>query len=293
MNTENTGFKSHIKVLPAVVGTFLYTLGIKMFISGLGLYSGGVMGIGQLISTLIYRFTGPMSFDLSGVIYCIINIPIFILAYKSIGGRFLARTLVCVITTSVFMSLIPAPVVPPVDDELVNCIIGGFISGFGTGLTLRMGASAGGTDIIGLYCIKKGIHISVGNLSLAVNVVLYSICMIAFNAETAIYSILFAAASSLAVDFTYSQSINTEATVITKNHGHEIAEAINCRLVRGVTSWAGRGSYTDEEKQVLCIILSKYEIPALRAIIREIDPHAFVILKEGVRIEGNYLKKLN
>ena len=292
MNTENARSNSPKKVLLAVVGTFFYTLGIKMFISGLGLYSGGVMGLSQLIRTLIVRFFGPMSFDLSGAIYYMINIPIFILAYKSIGRRFLMRTLLCVTTAAVFMSLIPAPAVPLVSDRLVNCIIGGFISGCGLGLTLRMGSSTGGTDIIGLYCIKKDIPISVGNLSLAVNVVLYGVCMIVFNVETAIYSILFAAISSLAVDHTYSQSINAEATIITKGHGHEIAEAVNHRLVRGVTSWSGKGEYTDEETQVLCIILSKYEISALRAIIREIDPHAFVILKEGVKIEGNYLKKL-
>ncbi|MCH5187140.1 MAG: YitT family protein [Oscillospiraceae bacterium] len=290
MNIENARSNSIKKVLLAVVGTFFYTFGIRMFISGLGLYSGGVLGLSQLIGTLVSRYL--LSFDLAGIIYYVINIPIFILAYKAIGRRFFVRTLICVTTTAIFMSVIPSPAVPLVSDRLVNCIIGGFISGFGLGLTLRMGGSTGGTDIIGLYCIKKDIPISVGNLSLSVNVVLYGICMIVFNVETAIYSILFAVASSLAVDHTYSQSINTEATVITKGHGHEIAEAVNRRLVRGVTSWSGKGEYTDEETQVLCIILSKYEISALRAIIREIDPHAFVILKEGVKIEGNYLKKL-
>ena len=77
MNTENVRSSSPKKVLLAVVGTFFYTIGIKMFISGLGLYSGGVMGLSQLIRTLIVRFSGPMSFDLSGVIYYMINIPIF------------------------------------------------------------------------------------------------------------------------------------------------------------------------------------------------------------------------
>ena len=280
------------KILMAVVGTFCYAFGIRMFIKGIGLYSGGVMGICQLLSTLIGHFIPLDGFDPAGIIYYIFNIPIFILAYKAIGKMFLLRTLICVSTISIFTTLIPVPAVPIVDDRLVTCIIGGLISGFGTGLTLRMGSSSGGTDIIGLYCIKRDVPISVGNISLIVNAVLYGICMIVFNVETAIYSILFAVASAITVDHIYSQSINAEATVITKSHGDEIAETVNHQLVRGVTSWNGKGAYTDEEAQVLCIILNKYEIPALKAIIREIDPHAFVIVKEGVKIEGNYLKKL-
>ena len=88
------------------------------------------------------------------------------------------------------------------------------------------------------------------------------------------------------------QNTIAEATVITKEHGHEIAEVVNQRLVRGVTSWVGCGEYTNQETQVLYIILSKYEVPTLKAMIRGIDPHAFVVIKEGVKIEGNYLKKM-
>ncbi len=280
------------KTALAVAGTFCYAFGINMFISGLGLYSGGIMGFSQIIQSLLSRVVHLPHVNIAGIIYYIINIPIFFMAYKSIGKRFLVRTLICVTAVSLFTTLIPVPAVPIVEEGLVNCLIGGFISGFGIGFTLRMGGSCGGTDIIGLYCIKRNLPVSVGMISLWVNIALYSICMIAFDVKTAIYSILFAVASSIAVDQTYSQSINAEATVITKDHGKEIAEAVNNRLVRGVTSWSGKGAYTDEDTQVLCIILSKYELSALRNIIREIDPRAFVIVKEGVKIEGNYLKKL-
>lgn len=290
-NVKN-GLYSLGKMLAALVGAFCYAFGINMFISGLGLYSGGIMGLSQLIGNLLKNVAGLPKYNIAGVIYYIINIPIFILAYRSIGKKFILRTLICVTAISVFTVLIPTPAVPIVEEKTVNCLIGGFISGFGIGLTLRMGGSCGGTDIIGLYCIKRDFRVSVGNINLAVNIVLYALCMIFFNVETAIYSVIFAVMSSIALDHTYSQSINAEATVITKRHGREIAEAVNNRLVRGVTSWEGKGAYTDENTQILCIILSKYELTALRNMIREIDPHAFVIVKEGVKIEGNYLKKL-
>ncbi len=292
MNTKHKYLVYIGKILLAVEGTFFYTFGIKMFISGLGLYSDGIMGMSQLISSLISRFITLPGIDMAGLIYYMINIPIFILAYKSIGKGFLIRTLICVTTTAIFMTLLPTPTVPIVKERLLNCIIGGFISGCGIGFTLRMGGSGGGTDIISLYCIKKRIPMSVGNITLLLNVVLYSICMIVYNVETAIYSILFAVVASVALDHTYSMSINVEVTVITKDHGHEIAEAVNKRLVRGVTSWAGCGEYTNQETNVLWIILSKYEVPTLKAIIRRIDPRAFVVIKEGVKIEGNYLRKM-
>ncbi len=292
MKTKNK-YRIYIgKTLLAVAGSFLYTLGIKLFISGLGLYSDGTMGISQLISSLISRFITLPGIDMAGLIYYMINIPIFFLAYKSIGKGFLMRTLVCVTATAIFMTFMPTLATPIVSDRLLSCIIGGFISGCGIGFTLRMGGSSGGTDIIGLYCIKKQLPVSVGNISLALNAVLYSICMIVYDVETAIYSILFAVTASIALDRAYSMSINAEATVITKDHGHEIAEAVNRRLVRGVTSWVGCGEYTNQENKVLCIILSKYEVPTLKKMIREIDPHAFVIIKEGVKIEGNYLRKM-
>ncbi len=279
------------KTAMAVAGAFFYSFGINMFISGIGLYSGGIMGICQLIRTLLGRII-DFPFDIAGILYYIINIPIFIMAYRSIGKRFLFRTLLCVTAISVFTSLIPSPAAPIVNDRLVACIIGGFISGFGIGLTLRMGSSSGGMDVVSLYCIKRDLPVSVGNMSLMLNVVLYGVCMVLFDVETAIYSIIFAFCSSLALDKTYSQSVNAEATIITKEHGKEISEAINNRLVRGVTSWTGKGAYTDEDRQVLCVTLSKYELSALRHIVREIDPRAFVIVKEGVKIEGNFLKKL-
>ncbi len=290
--TLKSGFSSVGKVVMSVVGAFLYAFGINMFIAGLGLYSGGIMGLSQLIRNQINGFIPLHGVNLAGIIYYIINIPIFILAYRSIGKKFLLRTLLCVTAISLFTTLIPTPAEQIVGDKLVSCLIGGFISGFGLGLALRSGGSGGGTDIIGLYCIKKDLRVSVGTINLAVNVVLYAVCMWLYDVETAIYSILFAVASSVALDHTYSQSINAEVTVITKSHGKEIAEAVNHRLVRGVTSWNGKGTYTDQETEVLCIILSKYELTALRSIIHETDPHAFVIVKEGVKIEGNYLKKV-
>lgn len=280
------------KMTLAIIGGFLYAFGINMFITGLGLYSGGIMGISQLLRTLADYLFGAPPFDLAGVIYYIANIPLFFIAYKTIGKGFILRTFVCVTMIALFTAFIPIPTTSILDDELLCCIIGGGISGFGTGLTLRMGSSAGGMDIVGLYCIKKNLPFSVGSIALLTNVILYGVCMVVFNIETALYSIVFAFVSSLALDRTYSQTINVQATIITKAKKNDIDNAIMNKLVRGVTSWEGKGSYTGEDTRVLCVVLSKYEVAALKAILHDIDPNAFLIINEGIKVDGNYLKKL-
>ncbi len=281
------------KMILAVLGGFLYAFGINMFITGLGLYSGGIMGIAQLLRTLSDSFFTDLPFDLAGVIYYIINIPLLFIAYRTIGKGFIFRTVVCVSAISLFMAVIPAPKTPILEDRLLSCLIGGYISGFGSGLTLRMGSSAGGMDIVGLYCIKRNLPLSVGNIALIINILLYGICMVVFNVETAVYSIVFALVSSIALDKTYSQTINAEVIIITKNKENAIDKAINTRLVRGVTSWDGHGSYTNQDARILCVVLSKYEIPSLKEIVHSIDPGAFIIVQEGVKIDGNYIKKLS
>ncbi|MGN1097521.1 MAG: YitT family protein [Clostridia bacterium] len=291
--TKNHACRHGVKILLAIAGTFFYAFGINVFITGLGLYSGGIMGLCQLIRTaIVHFFPAVHGFDLAGLIYYIVNIPIFIVAYKSIGKMFFFRTLICVTTISLFMAVIPVPMELLVSDTLVACIIGGIISGFGTGLTLKMGSSAGGMDIVGIYCIQHNLHLSVGNISLIINVLLYGICMIVFNVETAIYSILFAVISSVALDRTYSQSINVEVTIITKSTEGAIEAAINKGLARGVTTWQGCGAYTQQETRVLYVVLSKFEVAELKHIVHSIDPNAFIVVKEGVKIDGNYLKKL-
>lgn len=280
------------KMVGAIFGGFLYAFGINMFITGLGLYSDGVMGVSQLLRTFTEYLFGTPPFDLAGIYYYIINIPLFIMAYKTIGRRFILRTFICVTMISLFASFIPVPKTPLLDDKLLCCLIGGYISGFGTGLTLKMGSSSGGTNIIGLYCIKKDLPFSVGGIALMINITLYVVCMIVFNVETALYSMVFAFVSSIALDRTYSQSINVQAIIITKEKSHDIDNAIITKLVRGVTAWNGSGSYTGTDARILCVVLSKYEVASLKALVHDIDPGAFIIVNEGIKVDGNYLKKL-
>ena len=284
------------KMLTAFAGVLIYALGLNLFLVPAGLYSGGVMGFCQVLRTLLVNYLHlPLAgFDISGIIYYLVNIPLFIMAFRSIGKYFFAKTLICVSAVTLCMSLIPIPSAPILTDDILGCsLIGGLITGFGTGLVLKMGSSQGGLDIVGLYMIKKKGNASIGKISLSANVVLYGICLFLFDVPTAIYSVIYAAVSSFVVDKIHSQNINMEVLIITKTGEKEMEADIFKELGRGVTQWNAQGAYTKEDTSILLVVLSKYEVPHLKRIVHRHNQEAFVIVQEGASIDGNYMKKLS
>lgn len=282
-------------LLGGIAGVLLYAIGMNLFIVPVGLYSGGLMGFCQLIRTVLTRVF-HISFgglDVAGIIYYILNIPLFIVAIRYIGKRFFIKTVICVTAMTIFLSVIPIPAAPIMgEDTLASCLIGGIICGAGIGIPLRMGCSGGGMDILGLALVKWKKNFSVGRMSLLTNAVLYGICLFLFDVPTVIYSLIYASVNSMAVDRLHSQNINVEVTVVTNEKNEEMEKDIMAHLMRGITVWNAKGAYTEEDKQVLYILLSKYELAQLKYIIKKHDPHAFVVVNEGVNIGGNFLKKL-
>lgn len=283
------------RLLWALLGATLYAGSINIFIIPCKLYNSGLMGFCQLFSTFLSGFLKlPLgNIDLTGIIYYLINIPIFFLSFNKIGKRFFIKTLCCVTWITLTMSLIPIPSRPILlGDTLGNSIIGGLIAGLGVGIMLKMGSSGGGMDIIGMLLIKVRKNFSVGKVNLFVNIILYSICLLLFDVPTVIYSLIYASVYSLAMDKAHDQNINVEVTIITKKDCQPLSNAVFHQLNRGITIWNSTGAYTKEESKVLYILLSKYEVRQLRQLVKEFDPEAFMVVNEGVKVNGNYLIKL-
>lgn len=278
----------------AVAGMLLFAIGVNLFIVPADLYNGGVMGISQIIRTLLVRYLHIFSgnTDIAGIINLILNIPLFILAYMSIGKNFFIRTVVCVFSQTVFLSILPIPASPIVGDALTASIIGGLIGGTGIGIALRFGGSSGGMDIVGMYFTKKYKDFSVGRVSLAVNILVYGICAIMFGVQTAIYSIIYSAVSMLMSDKTHTQNINTEVLIFTKEEPEKILDYIVQEFDRDATWWKAKGGYTESNTYIIVTILSKYECIHLRRELKMIDEHAFVVSKDDIRIGGKYEKHL-
>ena len=286
--------RPRLRILACILGELIAAFSLNYFIVPLGLYSGGSMGVCQLIRTLL-QIWGGLSFgdyDIAGILYFLSNIPILLYARGILGRKFVLKTVVCTIAFSLFYSVIPAPSTMVVNDTLTACLLGGILTGVGSGLVLTCGGSGGGLDVIGLCLSKKGSRFTVGRFSMTFNAFLYALCLILFTPETAIYSVIYNFASAMVVDKAHQQNISVQALIFTRAGERELGRVIMDELGRGVTWWEGVGAYTGENVHVLCVCLSKYEIEELFHTVHEMDPHAFITLQEGVRIYGNFQKKL-
>lgn len=281
-----------VKYLFVMFGAMIYTTGLIMFVTPHNLYTGGIMGFAQLIRSAVTMYTPvslPEGFDLSGIIYYIVNIPLFIIAYKSISKTFFFKTVLATTTITVMTSLIPIPA-PIISDRLTSCLVGGLVIGISIGIMLKYGGSGGGLDIVGMYLTKKYNDASVGKVALACNICLYIICAFMFNIETAVYSVIYSAVSSFTLDRTHDQNIMIRAMIFTKKDG--IPEIIMQEMNRGVTEWQGDGAYTREAEHILVSIISKYEMNHLRRLVRSADPQAFITYDRVASVDGNFLKRL-
>lgn len=282
-----------IRLAVGILGTFINAFGVNYFIVPMGLFSGGILGVSQLLRTLIARSVAlPAGVDLAGVLYLLLNVPLILLAWRGLGKVFVVRTLICTVSSSFFYSVLTAPTTPILEERLASCLVGGIIGGFGLGLTLTCGCSSGGLDILGLWLTKRGSRFTVGRFSIGFNAILYSICALTIDLPTALYSVIYNVFSSICVDRAHQQGITVQLLIFTRDEDPELPQHIMQRLNRGVTYWEGMGAYTGKPIRVMCVCVSKYEVDELRHIVRELDPHAFFIVQEGVRIEGNFIRKI-
>ena len=290
----NTLHNRWLRIVAAVVGELIAAAALNLFIVPLNLYTGGIMGVCQLIRTLLQTHLGVTfgAYDIAGILYFLANVPILLFACKALGLGLVAKTIICTVSYSLFYSIIPIPSAPIVDDYLTACLLGGILTGIGSGIVLTCGCSSGGLDVIGLCLSKRGSGFTVGKFSLTFNVFLYTACLILFSPEVAIYSVIYNFFTSMVLDRMHQQNVNVMAMIFTHADEHILGQFIIDNLGRGVTYWNGTGAYTGQGVHVLCVSLSKYEIEELLHAVRTIDPQAFLTVQEGVRIYGNFRKKL-
>ncbi len=294
-NEEQSVWEEEKLRLPLILlGAVIYSVGVNLFLRPLHLYSGGIMGFSQLVTTLL-KNAGVITtkIDLAGILNYLLNLPGLILAVRTMRKRFALKTVLSLSLTTLLLTLLPIPELPIMEEKIANILVAGILSGTGAGLILRSGASGGGMDLIGMIIVQKYGHFSVGTVNIAANVILYSICLIVFDVPTAIYSMINSVIQSTACDRVHTQNINVEVTVITKLEDTGPLEiAVMGSTGRGLTRLDASGRYSEEDESVFLMVISKYEIPMLLNVIREHDPSAFILLDENVRVEGHFIKKL-
>ena len=275
-----------------VLGNLTYAMGVNLMINPIHLYSGGFTGIAQLIRTFLLDFVHIPQIpgvDYMGIIYFLINVPFFLMAYRVMGRKFCITTLISIAMASAFLGIIPVPATPIVEDRILASVVGGLGSGFGAGLVLRAGSSQGGQDLIGVCLAKTHPDFNVGAIGIVISVCIYTICLFMYDIQTVLYSIIFAVVTGVLIDKVHTQNIKIECMIFTKKEG--LVDAIMNELNRGVTTWEGMGAFTKEDSHIIVTVISKYEETHLREIIARIDPDAFMIITDNARVAGNFQKR--
>lgn len=282
------------KIVPClwvIAGSVMFGVSVNLFVVSLNLFSSGLLGVAQVLRSIINLITqNNNGYDYSGIIYFLLNVPLYLIAYKALSPRFFFLSILSTIVQSLTLALVPIPNVLIFEDMLTSILIAGIMGGVGIGFCLRAGGSGGGFDIIGVYYAMKYKDFSVGKISLALNAVVMVLSAILFNFQIAVYSILYITIFTLALDKMHSQNIVMHCMIFTQSP--EAKKEIMKQTGRGVTYWRGMGAYTNRENEVLVTVISKYEEAQIKKIVLDADPNAFMIISEGMHITGNYEKRL-
>lgn len=283
---------TYTSMFGALLGVVAFALAYALFLRPLNLYSGGFTGIAQIVNTVINLITGGRfrDIDLTGIIFWMINLPLFALAWSALGKSFFFKSILCVTVQSLLLVVIPALPEPMFDDYLTNIIVGGALSGFGVGLTLCCGGSGGGMDIVGMYGAKKYTDFSVGKISIFINFFIYLYCAVMYKLEISIYSILFCIVAGVVTDKVHEQNIKTSVMIVSQNP--EVRQFIITEMQRGVTVWNAQGGYTDKPSFVYMTVISKDEFPRLRKQVLQLDSKAFFTVQNHMGVYGNFVKRL-
>ena len=277
-------------LLKSILGSLLFCFAVNIFIVPNNLYTAGILGLSQLIRSFILNIFGvKMTFDFSGIIYYIINIPLFIIAYKNVGKNFFFRTLFAITIQTIMLSLIPCKQL--VDDLLTNVVVGGMLGGIGVGMILSSGASSGGTDIIGLTLAKRNNHFSVGKLGLIINIFIYLIAGLIYGLEIMIYSMIYSFVDSFMTDKMHEQNICSTAFILCKENPKQINDYIKNELKRDFTYWDAKGGFDDSKTYIIYTVLTKYELIKLERHMNKFNIETFMIKSEGIGVKGYFEKQ--
>lgn len=222
------------------------------------------------------------------VFLLILNIPLFLFGLKKQGINFTVYSIFTVTVYSVMAWLITD--VLPIDvqfasplageDLLLCALFGGIISGVGSGLTIRYGGAIDGVEVMAVIFAKK-LNLTVGTFVMIYNVVLYIICgTILQSWILPLYSIITYMAGLKTIDFVVEGFDRSKEVLIITDKPDEITETLMQTFECGTTKIPAVGGFSNAEKTVIYFVVNRFQIAKMKAIIKNIDPRAFVTISD-------------
>ena len=273
--------RESLNALLIALGILAAGFGLKGFLLSSNFIDGGVTGVSMLLSKVT---TAPLSIWLP-----LVNVPFVVVGYRQLGRAFALRSALGIAGLSIVLATVRFPDVT--HDLLLTAVFGGLFIGAGIGLAVRGGAVLDGTEIAALLISKRSDLLKVGDVILAFNIVLFLAAMSILGVEPALYSILTYIAAARTLDFVIYGLEEHTAITIMSSRSAIIRERIVSELQRGVTVYKGYGGLTGVEQEILYCVVTRLEIGKVKSIVREIDPHAFVVSHPLSGAEGGVVKR--
>ena len=277
--------RSIVELLWITAGVFSAGFGLKSLLLPNNFIDGGATGISLLIAETTVL-------DISYVIL-VVNIPFITIGYLQMSRKFVIKTALAVLTLSLVLALLEFPIIT--EDRLLAALFGGFFLGAGIGLSVRGGCVIDGTEILALYFSRR-LNISMGDIIIIINVLIFGASAWLLGTEAALYSMLAYYVASKTMDFIIQGIEEYLGLTIISIHSEEIKDAILSEMNTGVTILHGEGGYGRKESSpqkidVLYTVVTRLELLKINRIIDDTDPHAFVVI-QGVRdVKGGVLKR--
>lgn len=275
-------------ILAIIFGAGIFSFGIYFLVIPFHFYEGGATGI-----TLItyYLFKIPVS-----IMNLLINIPLFVLAWKLLGKKSLYLSLLGTFSVSAWMAIFEAM---PIShryhhfifdafkgDILLACIASGVVLGLGLGIIFNAGGTTGGTDILARI-FNKYTSLSMGKLMLIVDAIVLTTVVVVFqDVRTAMYTLFFILIDTLVIDLIGEGGFAGKGFLIVTSKPEEIAQKVSDDLGRGITFIRGMGYYSRKDLDIVYCVVSRNEMKQMKDIINRIDPFAFITISEAHEILG-------
>jgi uncharacterized membrane-anchored protein YitT (DUF2179 family) len=270
------------------VGAAAQGIGLRLFLVPADLASGGVSGIAQLVNHYTAWPIGLMIF--------VVNVPLFLVGWRFLGGRrFALRSGLAVAVFSIVTDLIPQwnmlPVQGITDDIFLNSLYGAVVGGIGYGLVYRGRATSGGSDVLArILSHYRGIPMSQSYLSVDAAVILAA--GFVFGWKEALYALVSLYVSGIVAETILEGRGTVRTALIVTAEAKLIADRVLQEMERGVTFLQGKGAYTGHLRPVIYCVVTRSELAQLKAIVREADPEAFIVIGQAHEALGEGFKPL-
>lgn len=267
------------------IGIFAAGFGLKGFLLPNGFIDGGVTGISLLTQIL----TGyPLS-----ILIVVINAPFILLGYFQISKGFALKSIIAIIGLSIVLAFVDFPIIT--SDKLLIAVFGGFFLGAGIGFSVRGGGVLDGTEVLSIYLSKK-IGLTIGDLILVLNIIIFSVAAYLLSIEVALYSILTYLSASKTIDFIIEGVEEYIGVTVVSSFSEEIRVMIIQEMERGVTIYKGKRGFGKQgeklnETDVIYTVITRLEILRLQKEIDKIDPSAFIVMNSVKDLKGGMIKK--